>query len=270
MQNDKFRPLTVQRIEIGLDAKGDIVGWRHRIVNETYLGRVLPPPVFKAIGMHDVVSGGGGDMSYDVANHRVEWVRASRGVDVGAWRGIAAGYTKFAIETLVDELAAAKNMDPVAYRLACSRTIRAPRRWSRRSPKWPSGARSGRAGRWASPIPTRCTAIRGGGGDLARREVRRDQGPSRLGRGRCRCRRAAEEHRGADEERHDLRPRRRAPGADPHQGWRRAGAQLRQLQGHAHVRRAADGCEGDLHCRRAVRHRRGRRSGRSRPRSPTP
>ena len=37
MQNDKFRPLTVQRIEIGLDAKGDIVGWRHRIVDETYL-----------------------------------------------------------------------------------------------------------------------------------------------------------------------------------------------------------------------------------------
>jgi len=64
-----------------------------------------------------VVSGGGGDMSYAVAHHRVEWVRASRGVDVGAWRGIAAGYTKFAIETLIDELAAGKGMDPVAYRL---------------------------------------------------------------------------------------------------------------------------------------------------------
>lgn len=118
MMNDKFRPLTAQRVEIGLDDKGDIVGWRHRIVNETYLGRVLPPPVFKAIGMHDVVSGGGGEMSYGVANHRVEWVQAARGVEVGAWRGIAAGYTKFAIETLIDELAANKKMDPVAYRLA--------------------------------------------------------------------------------------------------------------------------------------------------------
>ena len=112
MQNDKFRPLTAQRIEIGLDAKGDMVGWRHRIVNETYLGRVLPPPVFEKIGRHDVVSGGGGEMSYAIANHRVEWVQAARGVDVGAWRGIAAGYTKFAIETLIDELAAGKNMDP--------------------------------------------------------------------------------------------------------------------------------------------------------------
>ena len=56
-------------------------------------------------------------MSYAVANHRVEWVRAARGVDVGAWRGIAAGYTKFAIETMMDEVAALKKMDPLAYRL---------------------------------------------------------------------------------------------------------------------------------------------------------
>jgi isoquinoline 1-oxidoreductase beta subunit len=33
-------------------------------------------------------------------------VQSARGVDVGAWRGIAAGYTTFAIETLIDELAA--------------------------------------------------------------------------------------------------------------------------------------------------------------------
>ena len=118
MMNDKFRPLTVQRLEIGLDAKGDVVGWRHRIVNESYLGRVLPPPVFQRIGMRDEVSGGGGDMNYAVANHRVDWVRAARGVDVGAWRGIAAGYTKFAIETIIDELAAGKGTDPLAYRLA--------------------------------------------------------------------------------------------------------------------------------------------------------
>jgi isoquinoline 1-oxidoreductase beta subunit len=118
MLNDKLRPLTAQRIEVGLDDKGDIVGWRHRIVNESYVARVLPPEVFQKIGKRDVVSGGDGNMSYAVANHRVEWMQAVRGVDVGAWRGIAAGYTKFAIESTIDELAAAKGMDPVAYRLA--------------------------------------------------------------------------------------------------------------------------------------------------------
>jgi isoquinoline 1-oxidoreductase subunit beta len=117
IRNDKLRPLTAQRIEIGLDGNNDIVGWRQRIVNESYLARILPPDLFAKI-KQDIVSGGGGDMSYAVENHRVEWVRSARGVDVGAWRGIAAGYTKFAIETMMDEIAALKKTDPLAYRLA--------------------------------------------------------------------------------------------------------------------------------------------------------
>ena len=116
IRNDKLRPLTAQRIEIGLDADNNIVGWRQRIVNESYFARILPPDLFAKI-KQDVVSGGGGEMSYAVANHRVEWVRSARGVDVGAWRGIAAGYTKFAIETMMDEIAALKKTDPLAYRL---------------------------------------------------------------------------------------------------------------------------------------------------------
>jgi isoquinoline 1-oxidoreductase subunit beta len=116
IRNDKLRPLTAQHIEIGLDANNNIVGWRHRIVNESYFARILPPDLFAKI-KKDIVSGGGGEMSYAMANHRVEWVRSPRGIDVGAWRGIAAGYTKFAIETLIDELAGLKKMDPLDYRL---------------------------------------------------------------------------------------------------------------------------------------------------------
>ena len=117
IMNDKFRPLTAQHVEVGLDASGNIVGWRHRIVNESYFARIMPPDLFAQV-KQDRVSGGGGEMSYAVPNHRVEWVRAARGVDVGAWRGIAAGYTKFAIETLIDEIAALQGTDPVAYRIA--------------------------------------------------------------------------------------------------------------------------------------------------------
>jgi NAD(P)-dependent dehydrogenase (short-subunit alcohol dehydrogenase family) len=86
-------------------------------VNESYLARIMPPDQFAQL-KQDRVSGGGGEMSYVISNRRVEWIRAPRGVDVGAWRGIAAGYTKFAIETLIDEIAALKGMNPVAYRIA--------------------------------------------------------------------------------------------------------------------------------------------------------
>jgi isoquinoline 1-oxidoreductase subunit beta len=116
IRNDKLRPLTAQHVEVGLDASNNVVGWRQRIVNESYFARVMPPDVWAKV-KSDIVSGGGGEMSYAVANHRVEWVRSPRGIDVGAWRGIAAGYTKFAIETMVDELASVKKEDPLAYRL---------------------------------------------------------------------------------------------------------------------------------------------------------
>ena len=41
IRNDKLRPLTAQRIEIGLDGNNDIVGWRQRIVNEFVFGAHL-------------------------------------------------------------------------------------------------------------------------------------------------------------------------------------------------------------------------------------
>jgi isoquinoline 1-oxidoreductase subunit beta len=116
IRNDKLRPLTAQHVEIGLDADNNVVGWRQRIVNESYFARIMPPDVWAKVKA-DIVSGGGGEMSYAVSNHRVEWVRSPRGIDVGAWRGIAAGYTKFAIETMIDEVAAIKKIDPLAYRL---------------------------------------------------------------------------------------------------------------------------------------------------------
>jgi isoquinoline 1-oxidoreductase beta subunit len=114
--NDTFRPLAGQRIEVGLDASGNIVGWHHRIVCASVFARTAPDIMEKTGGM-DAVSAGGGDIKYALPAHLVEYVRADRGIQVGAWRGISPGYTVFAMETIVDEVAAAKGVDPVAYRL---------------------------------------------------------------------------------------------------------------------------------------------------------
>ncbi len=117
MQNDLFRPLAAQRIEVGLDASGRIVGWRHRIVSESVFARSFPGQYEKLQGK-DIVATVGHEFKYPVPAQHVQYVRAERGVNVGAWRGIANGYTKFAIESVIDELASLKGTDPVAYRLA--------------------------------------------------------------------------------------------------------------------------------------------------------
>jgi isoquinoline 1-oxidoreductase subunit beta len=116
-RNDKFRPVAVQRVEIGLDASHNIVGWRQRIVADSHFARVAPP-LLKHLEGRDIVTAGGGDFRYGVPAHHVEYLQTDLGFEIGPWRGTASGYTKFAIETVIDEIAALKGVDPVAFRLS--------------------------------------------------------------------------------------------------------------------------------------------------------
>lgn len=116
IRNDLFRPAVVQHIAIGLDDAGKIIAWRHRIVAPSHFGRI-GPPVLEHFGGKDIVTAGDAEFRYAVPAHLAEWICAERGFDVGAWRGTAAGYTKFAIETMIDEIAAMNSVDPLQYRL---------------------------------------------------------------------------------------------------------------------------------------------------------
>jgi isoquinoline 1-oxidoreductase beta subunit len=116
IQRDKYRALAVQRIDVGLDADNNIVGWRHRIVCESYFARAAAG-LYKTLGGKDPVAAGGGEFRYAMPARAVEWVRAPRGVAVSAWRATSAGYTKFAVEAMVDEIAALKGADPVSFRI---------------------------------------------------------------------------------------------------------------------------------------------------------
>src|SRR5262245_64345199 len=55
--------------------------------------------------------------NYTIPNIRAEGVRELRGMRAYAWRGIGAGYNKFVSESFVDEVAAARGVDPLAFRL---------------------------------------------------------------------------------------------------------------------------------------------------------
>jgi len=115
-RNDKPRPLVAQHLEVGLDAKGAIVGVRHRLAGESIYGRANPG-AFKAGGGKDAPFHEGSENLYDLPAHWVEYLRQERGIDAGFWRGVGGGYTKFALETMVDEVAAARKIDPLQLRL---------------------------------------------------------------------------------------------------------------------------------------------------------
>ncbi len=116
VRNDKMRPLTAQYLEASLDAQGNVSGWRHRIVAASIYAR-FNPPAYAALKGKDLPVIEGHELSYTVANQLHELFREERGYDVGLWRSVGPGYTKFAIESFIDEIARAQRIDPVAFRL---------------------------------------------------------------------------------------------------------------------------------------------------------
>ena len=111
------RPMTHHLLKAGLDNKGNIVGWHHRLVSEN-VDAVAAPPRFKATGGKDYIGARGLDQAfYAIPNVLAEYTREDRGMRVHAWRGIGSGYNKFAAESFLDEVAAAAGKDPLSLRL---------------------------------------------------------------------------------------------------------------------------------------------------------
>ena len=111
------RPMTHHALKAGLDGSGNLVGWQHRLVAEN-VDAIAAPPRFKATGGKDLIGWRGLELPhYAIHNVLADAVRQIHGTRVHAWRGIGAGYNKFAVESFLDEVAHAKGADPLAYRL---------------------------------------------------------------------------------------------------------------------------------------------------------
>ncbi|UTY56511.1 xanthine dehydrogenase family protein molybdopterin-binding subunit [Massilia sp. erpn] len=109
-----YRPSHVHRAELGLDAKGQIVGWNHVIVGQSILTGTPFEQFMVKDGIDATMVEGMGD-PYDVPlNLSVHNVKAN--VPVLWWRSVGSTHTAFVMETLIDEAAHAAGADPVAYR----------------------------------------------------------------------------------------------------------------------------------------------------------
>ncbi len=153
------------------------------------------PPRFQAIGRQGRDRLRGLEQEhYAIPNILSDAVREIRGMRVHAWRGIGAGYNKFAAESFLDEIAQAKGVDPLALRLeltkdhprahAVIKTVAEMADWDRKR----DGRALGLA--FADYHDSFGAAIAEVSVD---RGERQDQGPRVLGRGRSRHRHPAGE-----------------------------------------------------------------------------
>ncbi len=130
---DHYTPAMVTEVKGSLDAGGHIVGWDYALWSSSHnervvnAGRLLPAtllarPFAPAPSVPMLQPEGGGDRNaiplYKLpASHIVNHFSPTMPLRTSAMRSLGAHMNIFSIESFMDELAAAANTDPVAFRL---------------------------------------------------------------------------------------------------------------------------------------------------------
>ncbi len=101
VQYGAFRPISLQRMQAGVDSRGQIVSWSHRIMGPG----------------DNLIASGARNPFYHFPNQRIERYGVEHGIRTKHWRSVGHGPNKFAIEAFIDEIATDQGADPVAFRL---------------------------------------------------------------------------------------------------------------------------------------------------------
>ncbi|HID98256.1 MAG TPA: xanthine dehydrogenase family protein molybdopterin-binding subunit [Thermodesulfobacteriaceae bacterium] len=115
IKNDFYRPGNAARIEAGLDSRGRLLAWRHKVAAPSVYRRIatsllsdgIDPAAVEAI--HNSV--------YDFPAVIVDYVEVKAPPPVGFWRSVGNSHNAFTIETFMDELAGAAGRDPIDFRM---------------------------------------------------------------------------------------------------------------------------------------------------------
>jgi isoquinoline 1-oxidoreductase beta subunit len=113
LQHDWYRPCSHHRLAARLASDGLPVAWLHRIAAPSII-RSLDPAYRDPVDPTAVE--GARELPYRVPDVQVEYVRADLPMRIGFWRSVGHSYNAFAVESFVDEIAAAARRDPVALR----------------------------------------------------------------------------------------------------------------------------------------------------------
>lgn len=114
MRNDWYRPSGVHRLAAALDADDALTGWSHRAAASDRRFRQLDraeDPSWVGCLDPDAFPAG------CIVNYFAGFTPLEFGLARGWWRGPLPSFTAFAIQSFIDEVAAATGQDPLAFRL---------------------------------------------------------------------------------------------------------------------------------------------------------
>lgn len=113
-----YRPLYLHRLRAGLDEQGRPSAWEHRIIGQSIAAGTAFESQMVSDGVDRTSVEGAKDLPYRIPNLRIDLHSPRLGVPVQWWRSVGSSHNAFAVECLIDELAAAAGADPVEYRMA--------------------------------------------------------------------------------------------------------------------------------------------------------
>lgn len=118
MAGGYYRPTVLHRVRAGIDGKGAVVGWDHVMVGKSIMiGSPFEAMIVKN-GIDATTVEGASDTAYALPAYRFGVHNGREGVPVLWWRSVGHTHTAHVMEVMIDELAHAANVDPVAYRLS--------------------------------------------------------------------------------------------------------------------------------------------------------
>jgi isoquinoline 1-oxidoreductase beta subunit len=113
MTHSIFRPPAREELRGALDADGRVIAWSLHVTSPSITARASP----SVTDPFDSVVEAALNCPYAVPNFALTYTRREIGIDVGYMRSVSHAPNCFAIESFMDELAAAAGRDPVEFRL---------------------------------------------------------------------------------------------------------------------------------------------------------
>lgn len=115
-QHGFYRPLAMYKLQAGLDANNNIVGWRARIASGSLMLQRIGMPQLPN-GIDAMATEGFTHLPYQVNDQDQSYKECRTHVPIGFWRTVGWSQTPFAREQFIDELAVAAGEDPYQFRL---------------------------------------------------------------------------------------------------------------------------------------------------------
>jgi isoquinoline 1-oxidoreductase beta subunit len=161
VKHGAYRPATAQFMRAAVTADGKVSAWSHRVAGDSVFLRSRKFAWDKLQGFDGIVAVGVAT-PYGIPNKQHAYLYQESGIPVGYWNAIGNGYTLFAIESFMDEVAVALGKDPLALRLelmtdkrskAVLEEVGRMAQWDRKRPEGRAlGLAYNFGGEWNAPI----------------------------------------------------------------------------------------------------------------------